>query len=98
MRSLGKKHSTRLKVEQRVFKQRVGGIGNRTLVNEDSTGSSPVLSTNKIIKLNIMKRIIDDWFSENWKLFCKDIDEYHIDNAKYDLIEKLKGTIKKNQQ
>ena len=37
-----------------------------------------------------MEKIIEDWFTNNFRLFDPEIDEYHIDQAIYDLIEKLK--------
>jgi len=38
-----------------------------------------------------MEEIIEDWFVENCGLFDDDIDGYYIDQAKYDLIKKLKS-------
>lgn len=36
-----------------------------------------------------MEKIIENWFIDNCRLFDPEIDEYHIDQAKFDLIEKL---------
>jgi hypothetical protein len=37
-----------------------------------------------------LKEIITDWFVDNFDLFDEDIDEYYRDEAKYDLIKKIK--------
>ena len=36
-----------------------------------------------------MDKIIEDWFIDNCNLFDREIDEYYIDQAKHDLIEKI---------
>ena len=37
-----------------------------------------------------LEEIIKDWFGDNFDLFDEEIEEYYIDQAKYDLIKKLK--------